>query len=724
MSQIHTFFATCPKGLESLLLEEIKGLGATKAKETVAGVFFEGPISIAYRACLWSRLANRVLMPIATEDCHNASDLYEVVKALDWDRHVSVDGTISVDFSGSLKDINHSHFGALKAKDGIADYFTSKYERRPNVDTDNPDLRVNIRVAKSKLVVSIDLSGDSLHKRAYRLSGGTAPLKENLAAAILLRADWPGIAAQGGALLDPMCGSGTLLIEGALMFANIAPGLLRQRWGFDRWLGHDAKVWNQLIEEAEELEQVAKSRQWPEIRGYDASPRAIENAQENIDRAGLNGFVRVLRKELSRFVKPTHAEIDRGLVVTNPPYGERLGDEASLIHLYRHLGQRLKTEFLGWNAAVFTGNSDLGKQMGLRSNKQYQLFNGAIPSKLLNFDINESSFIYDSSREVGAPIAKPTLDDLDEGARMFANRIVKNKKNLAKWVKQNHIGCYRLYDADMPEYSVAVDYYEGWVYVAEYAPPASIDPEAAESRLNDVLAALPLALGVPDKNIVLKQRNRQKGSNQYRKQQDSGEFFEVKEGQATFLINIKDYLDTGLFLDHRPVRLEIAQKAKGQRFLNLFCYTATASVHAALGGATFTDSVDLSTTYLDWAKKNMALNGLSDTSNRFIRADVREWLKEAEQRYDYILLDPPTFSNSKKMEGVLDLQRDHVELIKDAMKLLTKDGQLIFSNNQRRFVLDQEALGDFKIENKTDWSFDKDFQRSKKLHQCWFFSHK
>jgi 23S rRNA (guanine2445-N2)-methyltransferase / 23S rRNA (guanine2069-N7)-methyltransferase len=292
--------------------------------------------------------------------------------------------------------------------------------------------------------VSIDLSGDSLHKRAYRLSGGTAPLKENLAAAILLRADWPGIAAQGGALLDPMCGSGTLLIEGALMFANIAPGLLRQRWGFDRWLGHDAKVWNQLIEEAEELEQVAKSRQWPEIRGYDASPRAIENAQENIDRAGLNGFVRVLRKELSRFVKPTHAEIDRGLVVTNPPYGERLGDEASLIHLYRHLGQRLKTEFLGWNAAVFTGNSDLGKQMGLRSNKQYQLFNGAIPSKLLNFDINESSFIYDSSREVGAPIAKPTLDDLDEGARMFANRIVKNKKNLAKLVKQNHIGCYRL----------------------------------------------------------------------------------------------------------------------------------------------------------------------------------------------------------------------------------------------------------------------------------------
>jgi len=477
------------------------------------------------------------------------------------------------------------------------------------------------------------------------------------------------------------------------------------------------------VEEAEALEQAAKNRQWPEIRGYDADPRAIENADENIDRAGLNGYVRVLRKELSRFVKPTHAEIDRGLVITNPPYGERLGEESSLIHLYRHLGQRLKTEFVGWKAAVFTGNADLGKQMGLRSNKQYQLFNGAIPSKLLNFDIDEASFIHDRSREVGAPIEKKTVADLSEGARMFANRITKNKKNLAKWLKKNDVGCYRLYDADMPEYSVAVDYYEGWIYVAEYAPPAKIDPAAAESRLNEVLAALPVALGVPNKNIVLKQRNRQKGTSQYRKQQDSGEFFEVKEGQATFLVNIKDYLDTGLFLDHRPVREHIAEAAKGQRFLNLFCYTATASVHAALGGATFTDSVDLSTTYLDWAKKNIALNGLSETSNRLVQADVREWLKETDQKYDLILLDPPTFSNSKKMEGVLDIQRDHVELINDAMKLLTRDGQLIFSNNQRRFVLDDEALDAYTIENKTDWSFDKDFQRSKKLHQCWFITH-
>lgn len=724
MSQTAAYFATCPKGLETLLLEELSSLGVSYVKETVAGVYFDGPLITAYRACLWSRLANRILMPVVNEECRNADDLYSAVKSLHWDQHLSVDGTFAVDFSGSLKDINHSHFGALKAKDAIADYFNDKYQRRPNVDTNTPDIRVNVRVAKGQVVVSIDLSGESLHKRGYRLSGGVAPLKENLAAAILIRADWPGIAAKGGALLDPMCGSGTLLIEGALMFGNIAPGLQRQYWGFDGWLKHDLKTWTQLIDEAEVQEQTAKNRQWPEIRGYDASPRAIENAQENIDRAGLNGFVRVLRKDLSRLVKPTHAQINTGLLITNPPYGERLGDESSLIHLYRHLGQRMKTEFPGWKASVFTGNPDLGKQMGIRSIKQYQLFNGAIPCKLLNFDISESSFVEDSSRKVGAPIAKKSLDDLSEGAKMFANRLLKNRKNLAKWAKKNAISCYRLYDADMPEYSVAVDYYEGKVYVAEYAAPAKVDQAAAEKRLNEVLDAIPVALGINKTDVSLKQRNKQKGNRQYSKQQESGEFFEVKEGQASLLVNIKDYLDTGLFLDHRPVRLKIAELAKGQRFLNLFCYTATASVHAALGQATFTDSVDLSGTYLDWASKNLALNGLNETSNRLIRADVREWLKQTDQLYDLILLDPPTFSNSKKMEGVLDIQRDHIELIDESMRLLSQGGTLIFSNNQRRFQLDEEALEKYQIENKTDWSFDKDFQRSKKLHQCWFIKHR
>ncbi len=724
MAQSLGFFASCPKGLESLLFDELKSLGADSVKETVAGVYFTGPIELAYRCCLWSRLANRVLMPLAVEPCSQASDMYRAVKAINWLDHFALDGTFAIDFSGKLRDINHSHFGALKAKDAIADYFTEQFGRRPNVDTDRPDLRVNVRVSKGKVTVSLDLSGDSLHKRGYRVEGGLAPLKENLAAAILLRADWPGIAARGGALIDPLCGSGSLLIEGALMAANIAPGLLRLRWGFDGWKQHKSDYWASLLSEAEAIAQDARSRQLPEIRGYDASPRAVAIAEQNIDSAGLTGIVRILRKDLSDFVRPTHAPINQGLVVCNPPYGERLGEASSLIHLYRHLGQRLKQQFSGWQAAVFTGNPDLGKQMGIKICKQYQLFNGPIASKLLCFDISPEYYVHGE----GAPIEPQQSQQLSDGAQMFANRLRKNQKQLAKWVKQSGNSCYRVYDADMPEYAVAVDRYGDWVHVAEYAPPATVDAVKAEKRLQEVIAAIPQALSVSPEQIVLKQRRKQKGPNQYQKHKSEGKFIEVEEGQAKLLLNLTDYLDTGLFLDHRPVRLKIAELAKGKRFLNLFCYTATASVQAAMGGASWTDSVDLSPTYLAWAKKNLAANGLSETRHRMIQADCREWIQQqletSDIRYQLILLDPPTFSNSKKMEGTLDIQRDHVELLRDTMRLLTPDGLLIFSNNQRKFKLDSQLDEEFAVEDKTAWSLDKDFQRAKTIHQCWFVRHR
>lgn len=724
MTDEHTFFASCPKGLEALLLAELSSFGALALKETVGGIHFTGSLELAYRSCLWSRLANRILMPICSLECRTVDDLYSIAKGIDWQQHLDIDGSFAIDFSGSLKGLSHSHFAALKIKDAIADYFNEQYQRRPNVDAKRPDLRVNARVSKGRLVIAIDLSGDSLHKRGYRLSGGGAPLKENLAAVILLRADWPAVAARGGALLDPMCGSGTLLIEGALMAANIAPGLDRDYWGFSGWRGHQPSLWQGLLEQAETGRKAALQRQWPEIRGYDANPRAIDDAEANIERAGLTGRVRVLRKELAKFVKPTHLTIDSGLVVTNPPYGERLGDEASLLHLYRNLGQTLRQHFTGWRASVFTGNPDLGKQMGLRSNKQYQLFNGTIACKLLNFEVAEQYFV-DERRGAESPeegsVAVAT--QLSEGATMFANRLRKNLKLRRKWARQNNISCYRLYDADMPEYAVAIDYYEGWVHVAEYAAPSNIDSAAAENRLRDVMMAIPGVLDVPPARVVLKQRARQKGSQQYRRQDQQHEFFEVREGGARLLVNVKDYLDTGLFLDHRPVRLKIAELARGNRFLNLFSYTGTASVHAALGGATFTDSVDLSATYLEWASKNMALNGFSETQNRMIRADVLEWIKQCDNTYDLILLDPPTFSNSKRMDGTLDIQRDHTQLIDDVMKLLSRDGLLIFSNNQRKFILDKEVAKIYAVEDRTDWSLDKDFQHSKKVHQCWFIKH-
>ncbi len=724
MSQHLSLFASCPKGLEYLLKDELVALGATDAAEQAAGVQFRGDLATAYRCCLWSRLANRIVLPLAEFPLASAADLYDGIRAIDWAALVSPLSTFAVDFSGTNAIINNSQFGAQRSKDAVVDRLLADCGERPSVDLRRPDWKLQVQLRRDRIAVGFDLCGDSLHRRGYRLQGGIAPLKENLAAALLLRADWPGIAARGGALIDPMCGSGTLLIEGALMAMEIAPNLNRPQWAFEHWRGHDATLWKRVRDEAAQKRERAFSRQWPEIRGYDASLAAIRAAEENIERAGLTGYVRVMRKELAQFVRPTHLPLDSGLVICNPPYGERLGEQESLRYLYAHLGERLRAEFGGWQAAVFTGNPDLGKSMGLRSHKQYRFWNGAIASQLLLFDISPERFVQRAAAEAPSKPGERPLIELSNGAQMFANRLQKNRKKLQKWIDANGIDCYRLYDADMPEYAVAVDVYADWVHVAEYAAPASIDPVAAEQRLRDVMSAIPTVLDVEPKHVVLKQRRQQKGSAQYQRVDQRGEFLEVREGQARLLVNLTDYLDTGLFLDHRPVRLKVAELARDKRFLNLFCYTATASVQAAVGGARFTTSVDLSATYLDWARHNIALNGFSEARNHFIQADCREWVRECDQQFDLILLDPPTFSNSKRMDGTLDIQRDQVELIDDTMRLLADDGLLIFSNNRQKFRLDP-AIGErHAVEEVTRWSLDPDFQRQPPIHQCWFIRHR
>lgn len=304
---------------------------------------------------------------------------------------------------------------------------------------------------------------------------------------------------------------------------------------------------------------------------------------------------------------------------------------------------------------------------------------------------------------------------------MFANRLQKNLKQLGKWARREKIECYRLYDADMPEYALAVDLYRDWVHVQEYAAPKSIDPAKAQVRLLDALAALPQALGIPSERIVIKRRERQGGKRQYERQNSEGRFMEVEEGGVRLLVNLTDYLDTGLFLDHRPMRLRLQREAAGKRFLNLFCYTATATVHAARGGARSTTSVDLSKTYLDWARRNLSLNGFSD-KQKLVQSDVMEWLRADRGEYDLIFIDPPTFSNSKRMEGVFDVQRDQVELIDLAMTRLAKGGVLYFSNNFRKFELDPGLAARYQVEDISAQTLDPDFVRNPKIHRAWRIS--
>lgn len=727
-----SLFATTAKGMEDMLANELTGLGGQSIKQAMGGVHFEGNQEIALRACLWSRLANRILLPLRQFTASNPEQLYAGCAKIDWPELFDPQRTFAIDATLSRSAITHSRYAEQTVKDVIVDQFRDRLGVRPNVERQHPDIRINLYLHRDRAIVSLDLSGDSLHRRGYRVEAVEAPLKENLAAAILIRGGWPSIAAEGGALHDPMCGSGTLLIEGAWMAADIAPGILRTYFGFTAWRGFHPDIWNRLIREAEYRRDKGLAK-LPAIAGSDISIKAVGIARANVEAAGLSKHIRVLGQPLTQATPPEGCP--HGLLVTNPPYGERLGEVEQLKSVYHALGEVMQSQFQGWRATIFTGNPELAFQVPLRSHKSYALYNGALACKAFNFEINPERY-FEPSADVPAatstpqhPALRPAKGPWSEGAHMLANRLRKNQKKLVPWLKRQSVSCYRVYDADLPEYAVAIDLYQSeslWVNVQEYQAPKTIDADKALQRLRDVLAVVPDVFSVPPEQVSLKIRQRQKGRDQYQKLDTSGGFHIVNEGPARFWVNFRDYLDTGLFLDHRLTREMIGQLAADKRFLNLFSYTASATVHAVLGGANSSTSVDMSHTYIEWAQRNFELNGIQSEQHQLVQQNCLEWLQTAQQKlwlYDLIFIDPPTFSNSKRMDNVFDVQRDHVELIQSAMKLLIPDGDLIFSNNARRFKLDETSLSDLFIENISAQTLPQDFARNPKIHQCWRIRH-
>ncbi len=716
------FFVTAASGTSDLLAAELAALGIADAREVQGGVACEGELAAAYRACLESRLGLRVLWQLARFPVADAAALYAGVRTIDWQAQLDADGTLAVDFSGNVPGITNSQFGAQRVKDAIVDQFREAAGTRPSVDRESPMLRVNAHAGRGALTVAIDLSGESLHRRGYRGGQGAAPLKENLAAAILVRSGWPAIAAAGGSFVDPMCGSGTLPIEAALIAADVAPGLLRTHFGFERWKGHDADAWTAL-------RAAADARRQPEllvpgrIRGFDRDAVAIRDAEANAARAGLDKRLFFQRCELAALPA---APAPDGLVAVNPPYGERIGDTEELRQLYALLGERLRAGYRGWQAAVFTGNPALGRELGINARRTHRMMNGPIECRLLRLAIEPAEFV-----QARAPGRPPVIDAeaarARPGAQMFANRLTKNMDRFCGWARREKISCFRVYDADMPEYAFAIDLYQSdptgsagrWLYVQEYAPPATVDKDRARARREEAISVLPEATGLAPEAIYWRTRRPQKGASQYEAIAEVGERVVVEEGGLKFLVNFTDYLDTGLFLDHRKTRARIRALAGGKRFLNLFCYTGAATVHAAAGGATATTSVDMSRTYLEWAKRNLTVNGIRG-SHEFVQADCIAWLAEGGPvAYDLIFLDPPTFSNSKRMAREFDVQRDHVELIRAALKRLAPGGLLVFSTNFRKFRIDRQALQDLTLRDVTKGSVPFDFARDAKVHACY-----
>ncbi|WP_395119417.1 bifunctional 23S rRNA (guanine(2069)-N(7))-methyltransferase RlmK/23S rRNA (guanine(2445)-N(2))-methyltransferase RlmL [Rhodanobacter sp. FW102-FHT14D06] len=704
------YFATCPKGMEYLLRDELVALGALDVREALAGAHFSGTLETAYRACLWSRLASRILLPLAEFDAADDEALYRGVQTIDWSAHLAAHGTFAVDAGTALSKLTHSQFVGLRTKDAVVDQFRQRDGSRPDIDTDEPDIRINLRLRRDRATVSLDLAGSPLHRRGWREEQGEAPLKENLAAAMLLRAHWPEVYAGGGALLDPMCGSGTLLIEGALMAADVAPGLRREYFGFLGWQQHDIALWRSLLDEAKQRAETGLRALRPCFFGSDADPRMVQTAKRNAQAAGVAGFFTLDKQDMARAAPPPG--VGYGLVITNPPYGERLGDRAEMPKLYRALGDTLRQRFTGWRAAVLAGDLELGRAMQLHADKRYALYNGALETVLLTFDLKPRD---ETPRE-----PRP----LSPGAQMLKNRLEKNVRHLRKRLTREGIHCWRAYDQDLPEYAAAIDVYgdtggDDHLHIQEYRAPADIPADVARLRLREIARVAGEVLGVPRERIAIKTRERGKGGSKYGQLDQRGEFIEVEEGGLKFLVNLTDYLDTGLFLDHRLVRAKVRELADGKCFLNLFAYTATASVHAAAGGALETTSVDLSATYLEWASRNLALNGFTGADHRLMQFDALEFLQRDRGHYGLIFVDPPTFSNSKRAED-FDVQRDHVKLLEACNERLTRDGVIVFSNNFRRFKLDREALEPhFEIEDWSAPSIPFDFARRADIHGCW-----
>ncbi|CDN05855.1 bifunctional 23S rRNA (guanine(2069)-N(7))-methyltransferase RlmK/23S rRNA (guanine(2445)-N(2))-methyltransferase RlmL [Klebsiella quasipneumoniae] len=699
---MNSLFASTARGLEELLKTELEGLGATDCQVVQGGVHFQGDTRLLYQSLMWSRLASRIMLPLGECRVYSDLDLYLGVQAIPWTEMFNPGATFAVHFSGLNEEIRNSQYGALKVKDAIVDSFTRKNLPRPNVDRESPDLRINVWLNKETAHISLDLSGEGLHLRGYRDGTGMAPIKENLAAAIVMRSGW----VPGTPLLDPMCGSGTLLIEAAMLATDRAPGMHRGHWGFGGWAQHDDVIWKEVKAEAQTRARQGLAAYGSRFYGSDVDARVIDRARRNARRAGIGELIDFEVKDVAQLNNPL-PKGPYGTVISNPPYGERLESEPALIALHSLLGRIMKSQFGGWNLSVFSASPELLSCLQLRADKQFKAKNGPLDCVQKNYHLAES--------EGGKPAML---------AEDFANRLRKNLKKFEKWASQEGIECYRLYDADLPEYNVAIDRYADWVVVQEYAPPKTVDAHKARQRLFDIIAATIAVLGIAPNKLVLKTRERQKGKNQYQKMAEKGDFIEVQEYNARLWVNLTDYLDTGLFLDHRIARRMLGQMSKGKDFLNLFSYTGSASVHAGLGGARSTTTVDMSRTYLEWAERNLRLNGLTGRAHRLMQADVLGWLRESNEQFDLIFIDPPTFSNSKRMEDAFDVQRDHIRLMTDLKRLLRKGGTIMFSNNKRGFRMDHDGLAalGLKAQEISQKTLSQDFARNRQIHNCWLIT--
>ncbi|RLA11606.1 MAG: bifunctional 23S rRNA (guanine(2069)-N(7))-methyltransferase RlmK/23S rRNA (guanine(2445)-N(2))-methyltransferase RlmL [Gammaproteobacteria bacterium] len=728
-------FITGHKGFETLLFHEIRQIlreREAKITKRYGGVEVLGGIECAYRLCLYSRLSNRVFCELRQFKVEDEEQLYEAIHELDWSEHLAPDNSFAVSATLSRSNMDHTHYASLKVKDAIVDQFRERFNSRPSIEKQHPDIHIHLNIHRNQASLSLDLSGESLHRRGYRSEHSGAPLKEHLAASIIAYAGWTREVAKTHRFIDPMCGSGTFVIEAAMIAANIAPGLDRTYFGFSKWLQHDVSLWQACRQEAEK--QIDHSLK-PSIFGSDYDNRAIEISRANAARAGVEDLIQFTHQDISDLqIEEDHRP---AVIICNPPYGERLQSEQGLASLYSDMGNSLR-QFAPANVHIISANPDLLHRLRLKRVSKKAVKNGPIDCVLAGFEIELETAAGKPVEDTRPSKSGPgkIRDTERESVTPLINRLQKNSKHLRRWAKRNGVSCYRIYDADLPEFSFALDVYQSeispslyWYHMQEYQAPKTIDEDKAESRIELARQAVKQVFEIDDSLLYCKTRRRQRGRQQYQKQDNQGELFQIREGQASLLVNLSDYLDSGLFLDNRIIRQRVFESAREKSVLNLFCYTGSMGVQAALSGANLVINIDMSATYLNWARENHLINGLEDeTRYQFLRADVLELLEKPktygiDRCFDLIFLDPPSFSNSSKMQQTLDLVRDHERLIEQSMRLLESDGLLLFSTNKKGFKLSDSLPSRYTIKDITRDTIPEDFKRRPGIHRCWEIRH-
>ncbi len=709
---IFQYTATCSKGLEDLLSQEITSLGGTDVVQGINAVHFQGGLDIGYKVCLWSRFGSRVLLTLADFPCVSDEDLYQYSLHFSWDKHLDDSTTFGLGCSLGETAITHSRYALLRVKDGLVDFFRNRYDTRPSVDTYRPAIRFHVHVDQGKGTFFIDLSGESLHRRGYRIETGTAPLKENLAAAIVSLSGFSQTCSVDYTFVDPMCGSGTLLIEAAMMFGESAPGLIRNYFGFFGWKLHEKTLWSKLIDEAVTLEEEQLDKPWPLFLGYDSDPTVVAAARKNILRAGLEDRITVKQAELHTLRKPSA----KGFLVTNPPYGERLLEKKESEALYSFLGRRLNEEFSGYHFSILLSNPDLGEKLGLNIVNRQRMYNGPIRCLLL------SGIVQDHQQENGFQWRVSPATKNDEGAPFF-NRLRKNLKTRLRWAKKEQISCFRIYDRDLPDFNLTVDLYDKWVFVQEYPAAKSVDPKQADQRFHLALMVIRNLFDIGRSRVFIRRSfrfNKPSGSKK-NFEQKKPKLVEITEGPCHYLVNFNQSRTTGLSLKQRLIHQRIHQQSKAKRFLQLFCSSGAATVQAATGGAGTTTTVAISPHSRDWCRQNLAINGFSHHGHSIIHMDPFNWLQNEKGFYDLIFLNPQRCSLNGKEQRKLDLPQSHNKLLSLAMNRLHRGGTLLFSTDLGKFQLDPHLSQRFSITDLSRRLLPEDCKRNPEGFRCWEF---